>query len=283
MFIIFGSRSSKLSTQYHLSGCKCNACGTQHSLMASVHGRYFHIFFIPMFPLWKTTAAECSHCRAAYAENQFTQEMRYSLAQQKTQQPAKRPIWHSIGCLMLLPLVLLFIIGTVVAIVKSANTRDNGAPDYAQMLREDLRKTVNFPDKENDSVSYHIKEYVDYLIVKELDKDKIEYYSRTENGKLLVLVKVDQMKKVEKGGRSDFMDMVELALATLDMPEVENAYIGIHGRWNMVLTKSPTRQDLSGDFADSEILYPFYQNDLPVNNSPAVDKAGEVTEEKVVQ
>lgn len=274
MFILFGTRSSKLNNTYTLPGTSCAHCGNQDTIQVHVYGRYFHIFFIPIFPLWKTTVAECTHCRKSYAENQFTPPMRINLAQQQIIRPAKRPIWHSLGLLMLIPAFLLIIISVMIALVSSGNKSNSDGPDYAEMLRSDLRKTVNNPDEETDSISYHIKTYMDLMLTTELNKDDIEYYTRVENGKMLVLVKVDQMKKVEKRSRKDFMKIVKLALSDLNIPEAEQAYIGIHGRWNMVLTNSPTDQDMSGDFAENDILYPFYYNDeVPANKGDDTNNA----------
>lgn len=48
---------------------ECSKC-TQRTHTLYFFQKYFHFFFIPLFPLWKTGTIECSHCK-------FTENMSY--------------------------------------------------------------------------------------------------------------------------------------------------------------------------------------------------------------
>lgn len=101
MFFLFGSRSSKIR-EVDLKNTTCLYCETRNSFRVTTFGNYFHLFWVPLFPLHKTHVAECHHCKKTYTKDMFTPEMLKSLENENRLKPAKRPIWQGCGCLVLL-------------------------------------------------------------------------------------------------------------------------------------------------------------------------------------
>ncbi len=64
MFFLFGAGSKHVTT-VPLDGLACPHCGTTGSLEVTVLSRYVHVFWIPFFPIGKTTVSVCRHCKQA--------------------------------------------------------------------------------------------------------------------------------------------------------------------------------------------------------------------------
>ena len=59
--IIFGSRGKAVAGQL-VEGIECPSCGNnQFGTFGTL--RYFHLFWIPVFPTSKVTGIECTHCK----------------------------------------------------------------------------------------------------------------------------------------------------------------------------------------------------------------------------
>jgi hypothetical protein len=71
--IIFGGRSKDLDMVYLEDGV-CSVCGA-HGATLTISQPYFHIYFIPMFPVGKRMQAKCSACSHIYGAADFTPEL----------------------------------------------------------------------------------------------------------------------------------------------------------------------------------------------------------------
>lgn len=101
MVISYGTNSKPL-TEVPTSG-PCSSCQSTDSVVLIPHQKYFHIFFIPIFPLGKEYEAHCKKCGAT---------MPASL-HQIGDHSVKTPIWTFSGPIIGIALLcLLFIIGT---------------------------------------------------------------------------------------------------------------------------------------------------------------------------
>ncbi|MFK7814491.1 MAG: zinc-ribbon domain-containing protein, partial [Maribacter sp.] len=100
MLFFFGTRASKIKER-KIRKTTCPYCQTQDSFNISTFSKYFHFFWIPIIPLFKTNIAECEHCKKSYAQHEFTSEMNMALQRENETNPAKRPIWKGCGCLIL--------------------------------------------------------------------------------------------------------------------------------------------------------------------------------------
>ncbi|UYZ63520.1 hypothetical protein [Hymenobacter weizhouensis] len=95
--IIYGYRTSHLLTE-PVAG-SCPTCATPDALRVSVFGRYAHVYWVPLFPLGKTGASECGHCRQVLPSKEMTPELKQSF--QEVKQRTRAPWWHFVGLLLL--------------------------------------------------------------------------------------------------------------------------------------------------------------------------------------
>jgi len=133
-----------------------------------------------------------------------------------------------------------------------------------ELLTADMAKMTSLLHREKDSVSYQLKECVDYDIVGGLDTKDIGYFTKLKDDKLLVLLQIENIKKIKPEFRKDILRVVEDCLYQQELLQnINGLYIGIEGRWNTVLVKTPTDADLGGRFADRNKLLPFYGLAVP--------------------
>jgi len=262
MLIFFGVRSAALSNTYHLKNTTCTYCSTENSFRTRTYLRYFHIFWIPFFPLGKTTVAECSHCRKTYRENEFTPEMHQAIARERATRPEKRPLWSGCGCLLLILLAVGFALSSVLIGIFAPKDPDKEQNSiYKTQLQADLDKMVRNPDADADSTAAMLKTCIDFSLIDEMKTENYQYYTRTSGKKLLVLMKTTDMKKVKGSSRGELMEALKACLSEAGSYDSLDWYIGVRGNWNMLLTSSPEGSDLDGKFADEKLLYGFYKDD----------------------
>src|SRR5688572_13100984 len=81
--IIFGSNASELA-QLPLEE-RCHNCGTSNSLRLHIMQKWAHVFWIPVFPLGKSGATECSHCKQVLRNDEFSLQQFDQFEQAKKQ------------------------------------------------------------------------------------------------------------------------------------------------------------------------------------------------------
>lgn len=73
MFFIYGKKKGKIKT-YQEHQHKCSYCGA-YNMSACVYEEYFHIFFIPFFPIGnKNTSIHCNECNMPFRQYVLEQE-----------------------------------------------------------------------------------------------------------------------------------------------------------------------------------------------------------------
>ncbi len=72
--IIFGLRSGNARQKQSLS-YDCAHCGTPESVQMHLWVRYFHIFWIPVIPLYKSGQSQCRHCKQALDAPEMPQHL----------------------------------------------------------------------------------------------------------------------------------------------------------------------------------------------------------------
>ncbi|MCE7040148.1 zinc-ribbon domain-containing protein [Dyadobacter sp. CY312] len=87
--VIFGLRSTTIASLN--SQLQCRHCHTNESVWLYIYRHYFHIFWIPAFPLWKSAASQCTHCKQVLTNNEFDDELKQ--AKTEAVKIAKTPIW----------------------------------------------------------------------------------------------------------------------------------------------------------------------------------------------
>lgn len=95
-----------------LKNFKCNYCETNEGQNIIEYGRYFHVFWIPMFPLGRKTFSQCEHCKSTLKKNEFNYELKKIYYENGLK--LRRPWWHWAGLI----LIILGIIFLTLAISK---------------------------------------------------------------------------------------------------------------------------------------------------------------------
>jgi len=91
--LIFGIRSTLLH-QFHITQ-KCGNCNNAETVNMYVFQKYFHIFWVPVFPIGQRTVSQCTFCKQVLETNQMPAS--YSDALSDFQQQTKTPWWAFIG------------------------------------------------------------------------------------------------------------------------------------------------------------------------------------------
>lgn len=104
--IVYGNKATKTGHQ-NLFGTKCSHCGTRDSLEMYTFSRYFHLFWIPVFPYKKEAVTQCNHCKQVLNKKEFPSELLSQYEEMKT--TAKTPYWQYIGLLIFGGLILLLV------------------------------------------------------------------------------------------------------------------------------------------------------------------------------
>jgi hypothetical protein len=110
--IIYGRNNTHLHTETvaHV----CTECNKINTTQMSVYQKYAHFFWIPMFPIGKTAATQCSHCKKVLAKKEFDNNLKeqYNNLVRKT----KIPKWTFAG---LAVIIIITVIGVSMSIQNS--------------------------------------------------------------------------------------------------------------------------------------------------------------------
>lgn len=273
MIFFFGTRSSNIG-QKRLKNTTCSYCETQDSFVSATFGTYAHFFWIPIFPISKTTVAECSHCKKTYPKKEFTEQMLRSLEKEDTINPSKRPIWHGCGCLIIIGFILFSLISSAIGAIFYGDELDEKVNDVRKIeLKADKKRVTSNLSFETDSISYAVQQCVN-LSLDGINTKKIKYASKIIDDKLMLILKVSDMKQIEKSSRKELVYSVEECLDALDYKSITEHYIAVDGNWNMLMVKTPNGSDLGGKFADEDLLLSFYS----IENEESIEDEIEIEE-----
>ena len=73
----------------------------------------------------------------------------------------------------------------------------------------------------------------------------------------MILIEIRKLKKVDKEYRPEFIDMIEEYISSKPSLDTIETYIGLHGKYNMMVIKTPTALHNSR-FVSYYHLYGFY-------------------------
>jgi zinc-ribbon family len=116
--IIFGIKASSLFT-HKIASESCTHCGTHDSVNVNVFQRYFHVFWIPFFPIGKTSVTQCDHCRHALRQHEMPASLQNYCKSASAK--VKTHIWSFSG------LFLFGVLLTCVIISNQQDSRENAA------------------------------------------------------------------------------------------------------------------------------------------------------------
>jgi hypothetical protein len=239
--IFFGSRASNIGN-YVVPNTTCNYCELGDTQRVSVFGRYVHVFWIPIFPIGKKAVAECTHCKKTIGQKEFSPDL--SKRYHDNRSRAKTPIWHWLG---------LGVVGVLIALIAIVGITAEVDPRN-DLLSADEKLMVSNPTMESDSMSYKIKRIFDNFATEEIDPNKFKYLTKTSGDNALVLVQIPKLRKVEKEGRAQALEMIEMVTNNQPAFEGKNVYIGVKGLVSMILIRTPTYEKNSRMALSSELL-----------------------------
>jgi zinc-ribbon family len=114
--IIYGHKATKTGHQ-SLFGTKCSNCNTKDSIEMYTFSRYFHIFWIPIFPYRKEAVTQCNHCKQVLNKKQFSADLLSLYDEMKMN--IKTPYWQFIGIGLFAVLII-----AITFSIKEDNKRD---------------------------------------------------------------------------------------------------------------------------------------------------------------
>ncbi|MFD2287104.1 zinc-ribbon domain-containing protein [Pedobacter petrophilus] len=155
--IIFGTRGKYLKQQS--DAFDCTNCGSLNTVRMSFIQRYFHIFWIPIFPTSKTGISQCSNCKQALYLNEMPQALKMTYNESK--KTAKTPLKYFIGLLLIALFFAFAILGIVaVTIAEGRYAKNSMVGDvYAVELPNKLYTYYKIEEIRGDTVSFSVHEY----------------------------------------------------------------------------------------------------------------------------
>jgi zinc-ribbon family len=98
MLIIFGSKGRVIG-QEPVRKHTCENCGKQGDSVMVVTARYFHIYWIPFFPIGKQTVCVCGNCKALKEQNEMSNALTERI--QDIKNSVKIPVYHWSGLIII--------------------------------------------------------------------------------------------------------------------------------------------------------------------------------------
>lgn len=119
--IVYGTKASTLKNG-QIINVDCPNCNANTSMKYSVFGKYAHLYWIPLFPFEKITAAECNSCKKTYLYKDLPQNIKIKLDREKEKHGSKIPVWMFSG--------LFLILGGIAYGFYSSDKSDREAVEY---------------------------------------------------------------------------------------------------------------------------------------------------------
>lgn len=95
--IIYGSRATRVAKES--ISVPCPHCQSSNTLDLYVFQRYAHIFWIPFFPITKTGATQCVHCRQVLKGKEMPSPLRETFNELRSR--TDTPVWTYIGTVLI--------------------------------------------------------------------------------------------------------------------------------------------------------------------------------------
>ncbi|MDR2951565.1 MAG: zinc-ribbon domain-containing protein [Dysgonomonas sp.] len=195
MIFIFGTRTTTGNPIQ--TGQTCPACGEEHSIMMVPEQRYFHLFWIPLFPTSKQFTPVCNLCGAMFTTQKVpvTDEVRKQY---------KTPKWTLLG-----PIVLGLLILAVIISVSVTSVSENS----------DLKAKVENP-QEGDI--YHVKYDVhQYSLMRVASFSPDSVYFHLSPGRIERKSDLDKMAEMDAFNTLELKGFSKDELKKNSIPEIE--------------------------------------------------------------
>lgn len=191
--IFYGTKASNIKNGQVIN-VDCPHCETNTSMNYAVFGKYAHVYWIPFFPIGKTTVAECNNCKRTFEYSELPQPIQTKLDREKEKDGAKTPIWMFSG---------LGVIAVLVAIgyVVSGQTEKKEAEYLKAPKVGDIYKFESNPGFYSTmKVESVLKDSV-HVLINDMETNKtsgINDIDKPENYKELYGYSKEQIRKMYK-------------------------------------------------------------------------------------
>jgi len=159
--IIFGTRTKVLTGKSQPAIGNCDYCGTAQSLFAYKQIKYFHIFWIPIFPYSTQIITICNHCKKLSYQSEINPQTLQSLSARTIR---KTPIGYFAG----LMLIGLLVAAIAIAGISGAKKKEKYLKDpkvgdvYELSYAKDgktMRTLYRIANLTADSVTFDVNDY----------------------------------------------------------------------------------------------------------------------------
>ena len=138
--IIFGTRGKTIAGS-HRRGIACTACGKdEHSAYGNL--RYFHLFFVPMFPIGREPVLQCLNCRKTLVGGEIPEPARGEVARQVFTGKRAAPMFIGTAIAVFLALFIV-VVGSGESRKQEAYLRNPAPGDYYVVKAADLVTSTN--------------------------------------------------------------------------------------------------------------------------------------------
>ena len=238
----------------------CPVCDEEDSMVQTTHGRYLHLFWLPLFPLGRKHSARCSNCETEFKRKEFDRFVRNGYEYSKPWETIKRPWWHWLGSGIILSLIALISVASAVGYSMVGEEVEALRKDPAyQQLQWDLSIVNDESFSGPDTLVSVIRACVEGYDSPEWQEEHIHYLVRTNRSKTLILLDYDRAKEISSSNRHFILKRISLCLDTLNLVNPDSVYYGLHGRWNLLAASSPSGEAKGGIFASDSLLLGFYR------------------------
>ena len=178
--IIHGINSVHLKTVHSRNGI-CPNCNSKGELSINIYRKHAHVFWIPMFPLWKVGNSECNHCKKVIRYKEMPENVKLEYYNVKVN--TKGPIWQFSG----LAIIFVLIFGlTAMSEISGESYRKKQLEIISFPMKGDVYEyvintrrytTLKIVDVFIDSIYFSPNIYETKSILKLYKIDKQENYS----------------------------------------------------------------------------------------------------------
>lgn len=102
--LFFGTRSKKIK-KGRLSNTTCVNCDGNTSMTYTVFVKYFHVYWVPVFPFRKKTTIECNDCYYTYEYKELPESVKIKFDRERERNPVSFPVWMFSGLIVLTLLI----------------------------------------------------------------------------------------------------------------------------------------------------------------------------------
>jgi hypothetical protein len=130
-----------------------------------------------------------------------------------------------------------------------------GEPDPRH---EELQNDITLMKRnisETDTTTFRLKSILDLASMDGFDVDNFEYYTEIREDKALILVRIPEIRNIEKGGKVVFLDIIESMTEDGEWAG-KDRYIGVFGKLGVNMSSIPGKR--KEKLALKADLYDFY-------------------------